>query len=163
MNRYLLLFLFIFLSASVFADSNILKVKETVDQLNSDLISAKLAPANLSKKEILGMIKETEELNCYLYQTFLEVDYDNSKLEEFYFSNESNYPLFCNDLTDEKNLSRCFNILSHITSSLGKKFGFLYVSGDVDSSDFKTMTLVYDTKEESKKLIIALKLQQTKN
>lgn len=151
------------LSISAFGDSKILDVKETIDQLDSDLITAQLAPANMSKKEILGMIKETEELNSYLYQSFLEEDYSSEKLKDYYFNNDSWYPQFCTDLVPEENISECYAIISATMKPLGKKFGFLYLNGDADSSDFKTMTIVFDTKQDSKKLIITLKIHEERN
>lgn len=163
MKRITFFILFTLFSVSVFADSKILDVKKTIDQLGSDLITAQLAPANMSNKEILGMIKETEELNSYLYQSFLEVDYTSEKLEEYYFNNDSWYPQFCYEFSSKENISECYEAISVIVKPLSKKFGFLYLNGDANSSDFKTMTLVFDTKEDSKKLIITLKVHEERN
>lgn len=163
MTKIALLLIFSFFNFSVFADSKIRNVKDVIDQLNSDLISAEFAPAHMSKKEILTMIKDTEELNSYLYQSFLEENYNSEKLKDYYFNNESWYPQFCDDLNKQEDIKKCFSTISNILQPLGKKFGFLYLNGDADSSDFKTMTLVFNEKEENQNLIVTLKVHEERN
>ena len=164
MKKLTLIFLVLAFALNSFADSKVLTAKEKIDQINSDLITANFAPANMKTSEILKMLKEHEELSAYLYQSYLEADYSTDQLEKYYFSEDSWYPQFCNDvLGDKEDIQACFNGIKSILSPLGDKFGFLYLNGDEDSSDFKTINLVYSVKGESEKLIITLKIHEERN
>lgn len=164
MKKLTLTLLVLVFAIHTYADSKVLTAKDKIDQLNSDLITANFAPANMETTEILRMLKEQEELNSYLYQSYLEPSYSAAELEKYYFAQDSWYPQFCQDLIKaDEDIAACFKAISSILSPLGEKFGFLYVNGDEDSSDFKTITLVYSVKGENEKLIVTLKVHEERN
>ena len=164
MKKIAYLLVLLSLCFNAIADSNkITEVKQTIDQIGSDLLIAELAPSSMSKEEILTMIKSNEELNSYLYQSFIEVNYNIDKLQKFYFSQDSWYPQFCNAIGPQENITKCFETIAAILNPLGKKFGFLYMNGDADSSDFKNITLVFEQKDVFQKLIVTLKIHEERN
>lgn len=162
MKSLLSLILFIF-SISSFAQTKLDLVKDNIDALNSSLLSSEVITSELSTKEILMSLKDNQEVDAYIHQSYLEKTYSLSSLSKYYFSEDAWYPKFCYDLIGEnENLELCFIALKQIISTAGEKFGLLYLNGDQDASDFKTLYLVFSSKK-GQKLIITLKIHEERD